>query len=49
MEAEHQKLVSQMIASANGREGYMRKITKPSAWRGVILKVEEEDAKVSQM
>ena len=30
---EHQKLVSRMIASADGGAGLLHKITKPTAWR----------------
>ena len=46
---EHKKLVSRMIASADGGKGLSHKITKPTAWRGgvQILKGEEEDAKPS--
>ena len=47
MELEHQKLVSSMIKSAEGGTGLLHNITKPTAGRGgvQILKEEEEDAK----
>ena len=46
IEAEHQKLVSRMIASADGGASLLHKITKPITWREKmqILKEEEEDA-----
>ena len=46
MEAEHQTFVSRMTASADGGASLLHKITKPTAWRGgvQILKEEEEDA-----
>ena len=41
-------MVSRMISSAGGRTDFLHKITKPTAWRGgvQILKEEEEDAKL---
>ena len=45
MEEEHQKKVSNMIKSADGSAGLWHKITKPMAWRGGMLKKEEEDGK----
>ena len=43
----HQQLVSRMIKSADRRTGLLRKITKPTTWRGgvQILKEEEEKKK----
>ena len=47
MEVEHQKLVGRMVKSADGRKGLLHTITNPTAWRGgvQILKEEEEDVK----
>ena len=47
IQEEHQKLVSRMIASAEGTTGLLHKITKPTAWRGgvQILEEEQEDTK----
>ena len=42
MEEEHQKKVSQLIKSADGRVGLLHKITKPTVQ---ILMKEEEDVK----
>ena len=44
----HQHKVAQMIQSAEGSAGFLRKITKPTAWRGgtQILQKEEEDARL---
>ena len=49
MEVEQQKLFSRMIKSAGGRTGHVHKITKPTAWRGGVqmLKDEEEDGQPS--
>ena len=46
MEADREKFVNRMIASADGEAGLLHKITKPTALRGgmQILKEEEEDA-----
>ena len=34
LEVEHQKMVSNMIKSANGGTGLLPKFTEPTAWRG---------------
>ena len=49
MEVEHQKLVSRMIDNSQGGAGLLHKITKPTASRGglQILWEEEQDAKPS--
>ena len=48
MEEMHQRMVEKMIKSAEGSAGLIRKITKPTMWRGgvQILKNEEEDARL---
>ena len=48
MEEMHQRKVENMIKSAEGSAGFLRKITKPTMWRGgmQILKDEEEDARL---
>ena len=48
---EHQKLASRMIASDDGGTGLLHKMTKPTAWRGgvQILKEEEEDVNRSRV
>ena len=38
--------LSGMIKSADGSAGLLRRITKPTAWRGGVQKEEEEDARL---
>ena len=42
-EEEPQKLVSRMIASAQGGTGQLHKITEPTAWRGEVQILHEEE------
>ena len=48
MKEMQQHKVAQMVKSAEGSAGLLRKISKPTAWRGGvrILVNEEEDAKL---
>ena len=48
MEEMHQRKVSHMIKNADGSAGLLHRITKPTASRGgvQILKEEEEDARL---
>ena len=48
MEEMHQHRVAHMIKSAEGSAGLLHKISKPTAWRGgvQILENEEEDARL---
>ena len=48
LEELHQRKVSQMVKSADGSAGLLYRTTKPTAWRGdvQILKEEEDDAKL---
>ena len=45
-EEEHQRPASRILSSADGGEGFLHRITKPAAWRGGLLVLEdlEEDA-----
>ena len=49
MEEEHRKLVSRMIASAEGGAGSLHKITKPTAWRGGVPMLEEVEIDVKPL
>ena len=45
-EEEHLKLASRLIGSAEGDIGLLHKITKPTAWRGGVRILEEEEEDV---
>ena len=45
-EEEHPKLVSQMIANAEGGASLLHRITKPTVWRGGVQVLEEEERDV---
>ena len=40
-EEEHQNLVNRMISSNAGGVGFLRRITKPAAWRGGFQVLED--------
>ena len=42
MKELHQQKVAQMIMSAEGSAGLLRKISKPTAWRGGIQILEKK-------
>ena len=48
MEEMHQRKVVKVFKSAEGSAGLLRKITKPTMWRGGVqmLEKEEEDARL---